>query len=268
MEEPWLPSQITTRWNNEGRRTLSCLFLFFHAKKVSRVIRVTSGPRAARCRCRRCKWWVTQNLCKYYQHVWLNVSQSLPPPRFLSVPPVRSLHPSPPSSCLFSVRSQGAARVGTCSCLLRQDRPRTSRTYYSQWHPGNTCTPAEWHSRNTRWDDSKVIKKHVQPKKSECISFLWNYIFLLFFARVILFAIRQHSIHTICVLAFFFSASPCFLLTTSSNFFSSQFSIVSKNQKQTLFHFTQRGHCTCLKLFFKLTKTVHIEDCSSACMCR
>lgn len=36
---------------------------------------------------------------------------------------------------------------------------------------------------------------------------------------------------TICVLAFFFSASPCFLLTTSSSFFSSQFSIVSKHNK-------------------------------------
>lgn len=29
--------------------TFSCLFLFFHARKVSRVMRVTSGPRAARC---------------------------------------------------------------------------------------------------------------------------------------------------------------------------------------------------------------------------
>lgn len=30
--------------------TFSCLFLFFQARKVSKVIRVTSAPRAARCR--------------------------------------------------------------------------------------------------------------------------------------------------------------------------------------------------------------------------
>lgn len=40
---------------------------------------------------------------------------------------------------------------------------------------------------------------------------------------------------TICVLAFFFSASPCFLLTTSSSFFSSQFSIVSESSTSQSF---------------------------------
>lgn len=40
---------------------------------------------------------------------------------------------------------------------------------------------------------------------------------------------------TICVLAFFFSASPCFLLTTSSSFFSSQLSIVSESSTSQSF---------------------------------
>lgn len=37
--------------------------------------------------------------------------------------------------------------------------------------------------------------------------------------------------HTIWVLGFFFSASPCFLFTTSSSFFSSQLSIVSRKRQ-------------------------------------
>lgn len=39
---------IKTDWI-EHVPTLSCLFLFFQARKVSRVIRVTWAPRAARC---------------------------------------------------------------------------------------------------------------------------------------------------------------------------------------------------------------------------
>lgn len=35
---------------SEDVPTFSCLFLFFQARKVSKVIRVTSAPRAARCR--------------------------------------------------------------------------------------------------------------------------------------------------------------------------------------------------------------------------
>lgn len=67
----------------------------------------------------------------------------LPPslPHFLSVPRVKFPPLSPPSFCLFSIQSRVGARVGTYSYRLHQDTPKTSRTYYTLWRPGNTCTP-------------------------------------------------------------------------------------------------------------------------------
>uniref|UniRef100_A0A0E9QRB1 Uncharacterized protein n=1 Tax=Anguilla anguilla TaxID=7936 RepID=A0A0E9QRB1_ANGAN len=41
-------------------------------------------------------------------------------------------------------------------------------------------------------------------------------------------------LQTICVFAFFLSASPCFLFTTSSSFFSSQLSMVSFSNSSSL----------------------------------
>lgn len=138
--------------------TFSCLFLFFHAKKVSRVIRVTSAPRAARCR-RRCKHWVTRvettlrlMSLRYLQRLFLpNLLETLhsaisaSSPHFLSVLLARSPPPFPPFSYLFSVQSQGAARGGTYSYPRHRDTPKTSRTYCSRLRPGNTCTPEGRH---------------------------------------------------------------------------------------------------------------------------
>lgn len=139
-----LPRQTSGHRLMKHLPTFSCLFLFFHAKKVSRVIRVTSGPRAARCR-RRCKQWVTRvetNLrltsLRYLQHLFS--------PHFLSVLLARSPPLSPPFSYPFSVQSQGAVHGGTYSYPRHQDTPKTSRTYCSRLRPGNTCTPEERHN--------------------------------------------------------------------------------------------------------------------------
>lgn len=153
--------------------TFSCLFLFFQARKVSKVIRVTSAPRAARCRDRdrHQDEQSTDSVQGYISHmeylrsgshqaslarcggnIWgsnlaashvYQITNHPSSPHFLSVPPARFHPPSPPSSCLFSVQSPAAGRVGTYRRRRPPDTPRTNRTYYSLWRPGSTCTPAE-----------------------------------------------------------------------------------------------------------------------------
>lgn len=328
--------------------TFSCLFLFFQARKVSKVIRVTSAPRAARCRDRDDQdEQSTDSVQGYISHmeylrssshqaslalcggnIWgsdlaashvYQITNHPSSPHFLSVPPARFHPPSPPSSCLFSVQSPAAGRVGTYRRRRPPDTPRTNRTYYSLWRPGSTCTPAEdttqqgrqceWERRGNRENRQHLVlgmylagwilslsECHVGPNVwgwthihyspnlihgSPCrLNSPWIWfppslfiIFWLLHSSLIsftcvgndLFALPEDSlvrtgkqlicvpqfflenkcslstisrwpvliIHppsrlTICVLAFFFSASPCFLLTTSSSFFSSQLSMVSK----------------------------------------
>lgn len=135
-------------------------------------------------------------------------------PRSLSVPPARYLPLSPPSSCLSSVQSQVAGRGGTCRYRPPLGTPRTSRTYYSLWPPRSTYTPA---------DDMMVnVTEVFIITEFSWIQLGFNYYFSWFHSFI------HENRLTICVLAFFFSASPCFLFTTSSSFFSSQFSMVSK----------------------------------------
>lgn len=74
-------------------------------------------------------------------------------------------------------------------------------------------------SPKPRW---RLVGTHEEINKSTQVKRCCSLLYLL-----------QKTL-TICVLAFFFSASPCFLLTTSSSFFSSQFSIVSINRKHHL----------------------------------